>query len=153
MFNIGAASATKLNKMEDSYTRLLTAAKELRKLRNAAEVARELDVSDQTIQNWKTRGVPDSQLVKIQEKIGALPKWIATGDGPMVAAAGTEAPDDRQRVLIEIMNRLDPKRLDAWLNIGALLSAEPNKTKIDIQKQGVAGELMKYNKISKRKLQ
>jgi hypothetical protein len=121
MFNIGAACLDKLNKMEDSYTRLLKAAKELRNLDNAAEVARLLKVSDQAIQNWKTRGVPNGKLVEIQGKIGASPKWISTGAGSMTAEPGVGELNERQKALLTIMSQLDDKTLDAWMTIGKLL--------------------------------
>lgn len=126
LFNIGASSADKLNKMDKSYERLLQAAKELKQLKNAAEVARKLDITDQTIQNWKRRGVPDSKLLKIEEKIGALPSWIATGAGDMAKKASViphALTEDQKRVLM-MMGEIRKEALEAWIKIGAYLSGQ-----------------------------
>lgn len=135
LFNIGAPSAYKLNKMDKSYERLLQAARELKHLKNAAEVARKLGITDQTIQNWKRRGVPDSQLLKIEDKIGALPAWIATGFGDMtkkVEVIPSGLTEDQRRVLT-MMGTIRKEALDAWIKIGAYLSGQvPDRRKDDV---------------------
>ncbi|WP_158593386.1 helix-turn-helix domain-containing protein [Nitrosovibrio sp. Nv6] len=122
--------------MEDSYTRLLRAAKELDKGDNPAEVARLLGISDQTIQNWKTRGVPNSKLVKIEEKIGVLPKWIATGRGEMTKPTSIQADSSltkEQRQMLSLMSRIDKDARDALLKVGELLSRPFERRKKDVE--------------------
>lgn len=65
---------------KQSLSRLLEAAAE-RNVHGAAAVARELVVSDQAINNWKTRGVPHAVTVQAQELWGISAQWIATGEG------------------------------------------------------------------------
>jgi hypothetical protein len=134
LFNIGAPAAYKLNKMDKSYERLLQAALELKNLKNPAEVARKLKITDQTIQNWKRRGVPDSQLLKIEKEIGALPAWIAAGSGEMtkrVSVDPSSLTEDQKQVLT-MMETIRKDVLDAWIKVGAYLSGQtPERRKDD----------------------
>lgn len=63
-----------------SLPRLLEAAAE-KGVHGAAAVARALVVSDQTINHWKTRGVPHAMTVRAQELWGISAQWIASGEG------------------------------------------------------------------------
>jgi Bacteriophage CI repressor helix-turn-helix domain. len=135
LFNIAAPCVDKLNNMESSYTRLLIAARELGKGKNAAEVARLLEVSDQTIQNWKTRGVPDSKLVMIEERIGASPKWLATGQGEMVKRPQIDATNltEEQKQVLLLMEGIRKDARETWIKMGGHLSGQvPERRKEDL---------------------
>lgn len=70
--------------MEDqkkqSLPRLLEAANH-KGVAGAAAVARALGASDQTVNNWKDRGVPSSQALKAEKMWGVSAQWIAYGTG------------------------------------------------------------------------
>ena len=77
-----------------SLQRLLDAVEPLG-AKGAAAVARELNVSDQTINNWKSRGVPHAKAVEAQTRWGLSANWITTGEGEQwVKGAGVARPPD-----------------------------------------------------------
>ncbi|WP_051919496.1 XRE family transcriptional regulator [Basilea psittacipulmonis] len=45
------------------------------------ELANELNVSPQTVNNWEKRGIPPSIAVEAEEKYGASPTWLMKGVG------------------------------------------------------------------------
>lgn len=74
--------------MKSDYLRLLEAAKELRGWEGPAEVSRGLSaagmsVSEQTLTNWKTRGISAQGVLDACAIIGARCEFIRTGDLPM----------------------------------------------------------------------
>jgi hypothetical protein len=116
--------------MEDSYERLLRAAKELGKADTPAEVARLLGISDQTIQNWKSRGVPNSELVKIEEKVGALARWIATGRGMMSIPLTNSSLTAEQKRILATMESIQADARNALLQALSLL-AKSNQSSVN----------------------
>ncbi|MGH8763390.1 MAG: hypothetical protein ACREXO_13565 [Advenella sp.] len=88
----------------NSYARLLKAAKELKGARNEAAVALLLNISAQALHNWKRRGVPRGNLVEIEARIGAYPRWIATGHGDMSAIIRSDQSNDS--LIIDVMNAM-----------------------------------------------
>jgi hypothetical protein len=124
MFNTAETAVFKLNKMRDSYARLLRAASELKGLETPAAVANALDITDQVIQNWKTRGVPANKLNKIEEKIGALPRWIDTGEGDMVLSRQPSKSDltQEQKHILSVMEGIQPEARTALLHAVSLLT-------------------------------
>jgi len=73
-----------INRMTPDAKRLLDAARDLKRLKSYADIARLLGESDQTMTNWKRRGVPKEKTVEICQKIGCRPEWLETGESPMV---------------------------------------------------------------------
>ena len=71
-----------------SLQRLLEAVEPLGP-KGPAAVARELNVSDQTINNWKSRGVPHAKAVEAQTRWGISAHWITTGEGEQRVAAAS----------------------------------------------------------------
>lgn len=74
--------------MHDTYRRLLQAARELRGWKDAAEVARELtkagyNASDQTMTNWKSRGISAKGCLFAATHIGCRHEWLLNSTGPM----------------------------------------------------------------------
>lgn len=69
-----------------SLPRLLEAASE-RGVHGAAAIAKALNASDQSVNNWKTRGVPAAMSVAAQRLWGVSAQWIATGEGVKWLAA------------------------------------------------------------------
>lgn len=154
--------------MENSYARLLKAAKELKNADNPAAVARLLGISDQTIQNWKTRGVPIRELIHIENTIGALPRWIDTGQGDMTMNKRTLGQPELsalQKEAITLMENMPEQNGEAWLKIGAILAEllpkerrhedighRPERRGRRIDHQGHIGNSLSTKKKSKRVL-
>lgn len=69
--------------MHEQMVRLYQAAFELKKIRGQAALARALNESSQTVNNWETRGISASGLVTAQEKIGCNAIWVRDGVGAM----------------------------------------------------------------------
>lgn len=69
--------------MGKDFDRLMDAAEILKKWDSQAEVARQLGVDDQTMTNWKARGVPRQRITEISKKIGCNPFWLEDGEGIM----------------------------------------------------------------------
>jgi len=74
--------------MDETYKRLLLAAKTMRGWGSQAEVARGLtrngyEIADQVLNNWRARGVSKEGRLKASAIIGCRPLWIETGQGPM----------------------------------------------------------------------
>lgn len=112
--------------MDESYERLLKAARELKRLDTVADIARLLNVSLQTMQHWKKRGVPDGKLVEIEEKIGALPKWIMTGQGEMTKSRqqlGESNLTVEQKEALYLLESIDNEARIAWMRVGKALSS------------------------------
>lgn len=89
--------------MNQMMIRALEAAKERQKATNWAELGRLLGESDQTITNWKSRGIPRGKLLTIARAIGCSVEWIEMGepDESLPALTATEPAD---HVQIPVMN-------------------------------------------------
>lgn len=74
---------TTIERMTPDAKRLLDAARDLKHLKSFADIGRLLGESDQTMTNWKRRGVPKEKTVDICLKIGCRPEWLETGEPPM----------------------------------------------------------------------
>lgn len=84
-----------LNSMNAEYTRLLEAARELRAWETPAEVARGLTaagftVSDQTMTNWKSRGIAALGILECARIIGCRTNFLRTGELPIADAKRIE---------------------------------------------------------------
>ena len=68
--------------MNPQMTRLYQAARDLRAIGGQAELARALNTSPQTINNWEARGISKKGLIHIQNTLGISATWLETGQGP-----------------------------------------------------------------------
>jgi hypothetical protein len=80
MFKIG-----KMDKSHPTFTRLMQAAAAIRDINSQAELARELNVPDQHLTNWKARGVPAKLILDLADEWGFRTKWLRDNDGEMTA--------------------------------------------------------------------
>lgn len=85
--------------MDDSYKRLLVAAREIRGWHTQAEIARGLTregyaVAEAVMNNWRNRGVSKEGRLKASLIIGCRPHWIESGEGLMREMGGLNAPLD-----------------------------------------------------------
>lgn len=69
--------------MHQSAARLYQAARALKKTEGQSALAKLLNESAQTVNNWETRGVSKQGALKAQAAIGCSPNWILSGQGPM----------------------------------------------------------------------
>jgi phage repressor protein C with HTH and peptisase S24 domain len=72
--------------MHVQMTRLYEAAEVLAGLKTQAEIARALNQSQQTVNNWEARGISKAGLLKAQSAIGCSATWLETGEPPMALA-------------------------------------------------------------------
>lgn len=73
-------------RMHETMTRLYAAADQLKGLKGQSEVARAINVSPQTINNWEARGMSKSGMLNAQATFGCSATWLATGEGSMQLA-------------------------------------------------------------------
>lgn len=72
--------------MHVQMKRLYEAAEVLAGLKTQAELARALNQSQQTVNNWEARGISKAGLLKAQSAIGCSATWLETGEPPMALA-------------------------------------------------------------------
>jgi hypothetical protein len=111
--------------MHMQMNRLYEAAEKLRGIRGPSDIARAMNASPQTINNWESRGMSQAGMLKAQAVFGCSATWLADGNGPMAVgaprcfccfdrrtAAGPEQLPDRA-------TSADAKRADAVPGAGA----------------------------------
>ena len=76
--------------MHETAIRLYEAARAIAKLTAPSKVAIDLGESQQTLKHWENRGVSKAGQIKICTKWNLSPRWLAFGEGPMLA--GSEFP-------------------------------------------------------------
>lgn len=67
--------------MNEQMKRLYAAALETRGITSQAELARALNTSSQTINNWEARGISKQGLLTAQRVLGISASWLETGRG------------------------------------------------------------------------
>lgn len=72
--------------MHEQMKRLYEAAELLSGLKTQAEIARALNQSQQTVNNWEARGISKAGLLRAQSAIGCSATWLETGAPPMALA-------------------------------------------------------------------
>lgn len=73
--------------MHPQMERLYKAAQELRGIQGQSGIARALNASPQTINNWESRGMSKSGMIKAQTEFGCSASWLEDGLGKMVIAS------------------------------------------------------------------
>jgi len=63
--------------------RLYEAAEALRGIKGQSELARALNLSPQTVNNWEARGMSKSGMLSAQALLGCSATWLASGEGEM----------------------------------------------------------------------
>lgn len=56
-----------------------------------ADLGRFLNEADQTVNNWRSRGVPRSRVHDLAARIGCNWQWVLTGEGEMTASGTSPA--------------------------------------------------------------
>lgn len=91
--------------------RLYEAASALKQLKGQTDVARALNMSPQTLNNWESRGMSKSGMIEAQAILGCSASWLATGEGQMMLGEGYPGsmsvrqaePDDPEFVQIPMV--------------------------------------------------
>lgn len=73
--------------MHTQMKRLYQAAEALKKIKGQSDVARALNASPQTINNWEARGMSKAGMLTAQNVLGCSATWLDTGTGPMEIGA------------------------------------------------------------------
>lgn len=70
--------------MHETTKRLFEAATEARPqdIIDWASLARYIDVTEQSTTNWKARGVPKKQIIRLADLFGVSAAWLETGKEP-----------------------------------------------------------------------
>jgi phage repressor protein C with HTH and peptisase S24 domain len=97
--------------MHMQMTRLYEAAKLLKGIEGQSEVARAMNASPQTLNNWEARGMSKSGMLDAQTLFGCSANWLATGEGVMtfvtqsnlkVLPVNTDDPDFLQIPMVKL---------------------------------------------------
>lgn len=94
--------------------RLYQAAKALQGINTQAELARVLNQSSQTVNNWEARGISKTGMLKAQAAIGCSATWLETGAGSMtmgVVSMPTPASEPADSPFIEAGGDLPEARM------------------------------------------
>lgn len=76
--------------MHATTQRLFKAASDIKNINTPSELARFLNVSQQVIKNWETRGVSARMIPEIAERLGISVRWLRAGDGEMTGGVEQE---------------------------------------------------------------
>lgn len=94
----------RMKKMHDHMVRLYDAAREMGRIRgdsDQATMARLLNVAQQNVNNWESRGLSKEGAIEAQRKLGVSAIWLLYGEGP--PTVGTRWP----------FESIDPHRLNS----------------------------------------
>lgn len=83
MFNRRINEGFNIHPMHETMKRLYIAARELKKIEGKSTLARYLDESPQTLNNWEARGLSKSGMIKANALIGCQIGWLKSGTGLM----------------------------------------------------------------------
>lgn len=93
--------------MHATTQRLFKAASDIKNINTPSELARFLNVSQQVIKNWETRGVSARMIPEIAEQLGISVRWLRTGDGEMTG--GVEHEIESNATVIGTLDVWDSK--------------------------------------------
>lgn len=82
--------------MNEKTARLYEAAEKLKGIKGQSNLARFLNTSPQTLNNWESRGVSSKGLIEAAKAIGASVEWLETGTGSM---DGSHTPESNATVI------------------------------------------------------
>jgi len=88
-------------RMHQTMVRLYEAALALKNLETPTDVARALNQSQQTVNNWERRGMSRVGMIEAQKLIGCSATWLQTGKGSMTYDASLEPATDVDNGLSE----------------------------------------------------
>lgn len=112
-----------------TYTRLMLAAKELKNINKNAQLARGLQTSgwqitSQTLNNWRTRGVPTDKFMDLADWLGCDPYWLRDNKGSMVNISYVIS--DKQLSTLKAMQKIDDYKQDILYKFAITLTDKPS---------------------------
>lgn len=90
-----------IRRMHETMVRLYEAARSLKNLATPTDVARALNQSQQTVNNWERRGMSRVGMIEAQKQIGCSATWLQTGKGSMTYDASIKTGSDTATGLSE----------------------------------------------------
>lgn len=96
-----AFTCATMPRMHPTMVRLYEAALALKNLETPTDVARALNQSQQTVNNWERRGMSRAGMIEAQKLIGCSATWLQTGKGSMAYDASLEPAADVDNGLSE----------------------------------------------------
>lgn len=110
-----------------SYQRLIEVLKTLGESTIAADIARRLNTSDQTVTNWKSRGVSKDALITLSDELGFRIGYIQNGEGEMFHGHIYKINSPEHKALAAMQQMDDPTKYQAVRLLNTL--AEPTEDK------------------------
>lgn len=107
MFNNSNACCAIITGMNEQMERLYLAARSLLGIDGQSAVAKVLNVSPQTVNNWEERGISNDGLLKAQEMVGCNAIWLRDGKGQMTASTN-DTDIDSQIELLALFQQATP---------------------------------------------
>lgn len=83
--------------MHEQMKRLYYAAEQIRGVTGQSDVARAMNASPQTLNNWEARGMSKAGMIKAQESFGISASWLDTGEGEMLTGQAAQFPTTEMR--------------------------------------------------------
>lgn len=116
--------------MHPTFARLVEAAEHLKNWTSAAQIARGLtaagfESSEQSLSNWKRRGVSHKGIVECSRIIGCRMEYLETGTAPMKrekngrVVAAAFSPDEE--TLLEGFRLASPRERESMLYVARLV--------------------------------
>lgn len=81
MFTNTINKVVTIARMHETMERLYKAAKDLAQIEGQSALARYLDETPQTVNNWEARGISKAGIIKANQKLGVEINWLKTGIG------------------------------------------------------------------------
>lgn len=91
--------------MHETTERLFRAAKALHRRTEPHQVAALMNISQQVLKNWESRGISDTGMLDAEERIGCSAIWIRTGRGDMCKGLLPHAREERATYHIQLDNK------------------------------------------------
>ncbi len=80
--------------MNETFERLFIAAKEIKSIKNKADLARLLNISQQTLKNWESRGISSQGVIESAAILNISTQWLTSGHGQMKNGDSSHAPNN-----------------------------------------------------------
>ncbi|KAI3591628.1 hypothetical protein D9X30_3453 [Cupriavidus sp. U2] len=106
LFINGPFTCETIARMHPTMVRLYEAARTLKNLETPTDVARALNQSQQTVNNWERRGMSRPGMIEAQKHIGCSATWLQTGKGSMTYDESIRTANDSADGLSERINLL-----------------------------------------------
>lgn len=97
--------------MHEQMKRLYEAAAKLKGIEGQSDVARALNASPQTINNWEARGMSKAGMLNAQQAFGCSANWLSTGQGAM-ALAPADLPQGFRPVSVALPGEENPNLIN-----------------------------------------